>query len=114
MKLLPEKFTKKGFKHVLIKREGRVALYKRYQQESIKTLHYEVVVISQHNGIHIEGNYIEPGELYPSTSQWGSFGWTFGKNQLEQAEEKFLVVQKQLLESESKKAKTNETKQRRS
>lgn len=105
MKTIPEKFTKKGFKHQLIKREGKVAIYRRHGTESTKTFHYEVVVINTHNGIHIEGNYIEPGELYPSSSQWGTFGWTFSKEQLKEAEEKFLLVKKQLKEAEARKIK---------
>lgn len=112
MKKLSEKFIKKGFKHLLLKRENDVAIYKRHPVESSKKFHYEVVVISSHNGITIEGNYIEPGELYPSTSQWGSMGWTC--NSLEQAEKRFLSVKKQLEKSAEKmlKNKTNISKQK--
>jgi hypothetical protein len=105
MKPLAEKFVKKGFKHQLYKREGKVAIYKRYQLESINTLHYEVIIINSHNGIHIEGNYIEPCELYPSGSQWGTFGWTFTRKELDKAETKFTELKKQLIESENKKQK---------
>jgi hypothetical protein len=97
MKLLAEKFVKKGFKHHLIMREGSVALYKRHSVESSKNHHYEVVIISSHNGIEIDGNYIEPGELYPSTSQWGNMGWTC--NTLDQAEVRFKKALKQVAQT---------------
>lgn len=107
MKMLPEKFTKKGFKHTLMKREGNVALYKR-NIINVSRPHYEVVIITTHDGIKIGENYIEPGELYPSTSQWGNMGWTY--NILEEAEEKFLKVLEQLATSEKKKAQNNSKK----
>lgn len=102
MKKVPEKFIKKGFKHILVKREANLALYKRHMVESTRnTTHYEVVIITVHNGVTIEGNYIEPGELYPSTSQWGEKGWTHSS--LEEAEKKFQQVKKKLAASEKRK-----------
>jgi hypothetical protein len=95
MKKVPEKFVKKGFKHTQIKREGCVALYKRSMVDSTRDItHYEVVIITPHNGVTIEGNYIEPGELYPSSSQWGEKGWT--QSTIEDAEKKFNVVKKRV------------------
>lgn len=110
MKILPQKFTKKGYKHTLIKREDDVALYKRQTLENSKIFHYEVVIITSHNGTTIEGNYIEPGELYPSTSQWGDKGWTC--TTLERAEEKFNEVKKRIktLEAKAAKKKLNKSK----
>jgi len=100
MKTLPEKFVKKGYKHILYKREGNLALYKRHSVSNSKRVHYEGVIITTHNGISIEGNYIEPGELYPSTSQWGIMGWTLST--LERAEIWFDGMKKQLKESSKK------------
>jgi hypothetical protein len=94
MKSLPLKFVKKGFKHTQIKREGDVALYKRQSGENSKVFHFEVVIISSHNGTTIEGNFIEPGELYPSSSQWGDKGWTCIT--LEDAEKRFKTTQKRV------------------
>jgi len=92
MKLVPEKFIKKGFKHLLLKREENVAIYKRHPVTSSRNPHFEVVIISSHNGITIDGNYIEPGELYPSGSQWGNMGWTC--NTIEAAESRFETAKK--------------------
>ncbi len=101
MKLLPQKFVKKGYKHTLIEREGDVALYKRQSTENSKVFHYEVVIITSHNGTTIEGNYIEPGELYPSSSQWGERGWTCVT--LEQAEARYKTTKKWVKELAAKK-----------
>jgi hypothetical protein len=109
MKQLPEKFIKKGFKHHLLKREDNVAIYKRQFVETSKHFHYEVVIITTHNGITIDGNYIEPGELYPSTSQWGNMGWTC--NSLEQAEQKFKQAIKQA--AQTKKTKEANSKKKK-
>lgn len=108
MKLIAEKFTKKGFRHSLHKREGDVAIYKRSPVESPKRIHYEVVIISRHDGISIEGNYIEPGELYPSGSQWGSMGWTCST--VEDAEVLFEKVKEQYKETLKTKQKNKEKK----
>ncbi len=108
MKSLPQKFNKKGFKHTQIKREQDVALYKRQSIENSKVFHYEVVIISSHNGTIIEGNFIEPGELYPSSSQWGDKGWTCIS--LERAEEKFKQIQKHVKQLAIKLASKTEKK----
>jgi hypothetical protein len=92
MKVLSEKFTKKGFKFTCIKREEDLAIYKRYIIGSPKTTHYEVVVITSHNGIMIGKNFIEPGELYPSSSQWGDKGFTCST--IDAAERKFSQLKK--------------------
>jgi len=109
MKVLSQKFIKKGFKHQLIKREGDVALYKRSSTEFPKASSYEVVIITQHNGITINGNYIEPGELYPSTTQWGDRGWTY--NCIDSAETGFKrVLKKVATAQQNKKNKDSKTK----
>ena len=38
---------------------------------------YEVIIVSRHSGYELGGQYIEPAETYPSSSQWGTKGWTF-------------------------------------
>lgn len=107
MKLLSQKFVKKGYKHTLIERDGDVALYKRQSAENSKVFHYEVVIITFHNGTTIDGNYIEPGELYPSSSQWGDRGWTC--TTLEEAEVRFKNTLKKVKELASK-SKNNKSK----
>lgn len=101
MKTLPENFTTKGFEHRQLKRIGNIAIFERFQSKPEKC-HYEVIRIQSHNGRTIAGNFIPPAEFYPSTSQWGSNGFTYTEGQsgsrdkaLKQAEERFS----QLLEA---------------
>ena len=75
MKLLPATFTKQGFDHALIQREGNVAIYQRNRTGSART-HFEVVRIGHHNGFTLAGVVIPPAETYPSAEQWGTKGWT--------------------------------------
>jgi len=101
MKKLSEKFIKKSFRHVLVKREGDVAIYKRRHIENTGRWHYEVVVITSHDGTYINENLIEASEIYPSTSQWGLMGWTH--TTIEEAEKRFLLTLKRVQTSEENK-----------
>ena len=65
--------------HEEIIREGRNAIYQRYDAGKTPEaghVHYEVVRIGRHNGYNLGGSYIEPAETYPSSSMWGTAGWT--------------------------------------
>ena len=72
---IKDKFTRSKFNHELVKREGNVAIFKRWGVGS-KDHHYEVVKISKHNGYMMGGAYIEAAETYPGASLWGIQGWT--------------------------------------
>ena len=87
-KPLKTQFTRKGFTHSLVKREGDKAIF--CQKKGSKIYAYEVIVVRRHDGYTLAGNYIEPAETYPSDSEWGLFGFTYTK--LEQAEEKFAKI----------------------
>ena len=89
MRKLDKSFKHKGFNFSQIKRINNKALYKK---TSIKgtSISYEVIIISSHNGYELAGTYIEPAETYPSTSQWGTKGWTCVS--LEEAEAKFNTI----------------------
>ena len=79
MKRLRKKFKSRGFEHEEVVREGRNAIYKRWdggKTPDAGHIHYEVVKIGKHNGYNLGGSYIEPAETYPSTSMWGVAGWT--------------------------------------
>ena len=77
-------FTKKGFIHRQLFREGDFAIYWKYAEAG--PVHpkafdagYETVIIHRHNGYELGGVKIEPAETYPSDSQWGDMAWTFGE-----------------------------------
>ena len=88
MKKLEKTFTKKGFIYKQLKRVGNKAIYtqKRDDSQSVVT-RYEVIVIKSHDGYEIAGNKRPAGEVYPSSTQWGTQGWTFVD--LQDAENKF-------------------------
>lgn len=76
MKLLETTFTKKGFVHTLVQRNGNVAVYRR-QKIGGKAVHFETVIIGSHNGYVLAGVTMPPAETYPSSEQWGAKGFTF-------------------------------------
>ena len=84
-KPLPERFNKFGYTFSLLKREGDVAIFKQHKKKRI--FNYEVVIIGRHNGYEINGMFFEPSEFYPSTSEWGTKGFTC--TSLEAAEIRF-------------------------
>lgn len=84
MTILPTTFTKNGFNHRQLTRDGRIALFERsaIKRPGFPCLappHYEVVVITAHNGFTFPGadKPTPPGEVYPCATVWGSKGWTF-------------------------------------
>jgi len=88
MKKLEDKFVKKGFTYTLDKRVGCKAIYIQSKGGEFNiTPHYEVIIIKSHDGYEIAGNKILPSEVYPSSTQWGTLGWTFVD--LQDAENKF-------------------------
>ena len=87
-KLLKEEITKEGFTLKQLKRKKNKAIYE--QSKDGRIFSYEVIVISCHEGYTIAGNFIEPSEMYPCSSQWGVKGFTY-KN-LEDAEKKYKTL----------------------
>jgi len=68
-----------------LKREGDIAIYSRTTKAG--RISYEIIKIHRHNGYTLGGQYVEPSETYPGSSQWGKVG--FDAMTLERAEEKF-------------------------
>ena len=76
MRKLAKNFKQKGFNFTQTKRIEDFAIYKKVPVNGTHTS-YEVIIVSRHNGYELGGQYIEPAETYPSSSQWGTKGWTF-------------------------------------
>jgi len=72
--LAPE-FRAQGFDYREIAREGEAAIYEQTWRGSSK-IAYEVIRIRRHDGYTIAGKHIEPAEIYPSSEQWGMYGFT--------------------------------------
>ncbi len=88
MKILETEFVTGGahdpdrqWHHKQVEREGAVAIYERYNliDGEKEHAHYEVIIISSHNGYFIDGGktFLPPAESYPSSNSWGQKGWTY-------------------------------------
>jgi len=89
-KKLSEEFIKGQFIFKQTDRKGDLAVYKKVNRHT-KHFTYEVIKISRHDGYEVAGVKIEPAEVYPSSSVWGTYGWTFIT--YEKALEKFFKLQ---------------------
>lgn len=74
MKAIRELYTRQGFHHQLIRREGNVAVYK---QEKNNYKAFEVVVLRTMKKDNALTGQMTGDERLPSTSDWGVFGWTY-------------------------------------
>ncbi len=60
-----------------------VALY-------IGAIHYEVMVLRHRKAkVMPNGSMLEAGWAFPSNEQWGTYGWTYMKNQTKKALNKY-------------------------
>jgi len=71
-----------------VKRVEDVALFERKAKTG--RLDWEVIKVGRHNGYELGGQYVEPAETYPGSSQFGKSAWHF--NDLALAEIKFDEV----------------------
>jgi len=77
MKVLQQEFTKQGWLHRQLKREGEIALYHRELEG--KRDHYEVIKVQKAKSSHTfpNGTQVEQGdESYPTDRTWGANGFT--------------------------------------
>lgn len=84
-KPLPETLKRQGFLYQRVERQQGWAIYRQLRKDDLKTMAFELVRISRHNGFSIAGLTFPPAETYPSSSLWGSHGWTYGTLELAQA-----------------------------
>jgi hypothetical protein len=77
-KPLPTRFQRDGFDYRQIAREGDVAIYEQaWSGCSNPSVCYEVVRIRRREGFQIDGRFVEPAEVYPTSESWGVDGFTF-------------------------------------
>ena len=78
---LEQQFQRGGFDHKQIVRQGDAAIYSQtWPGSSEPVVAFEVVCIRRHNGKEIKGQSFEPSEFYPSSTDWGKYGFTFTDN----------------------------------
>jgi hypothetical protein len=76
-KPLPVEFTRDSFNYRQIARDSDAAIYEqKWNGRSDASACYEVIRIRRHDGFHIGGRLVEPGEIYPNSEAWGVDGWT--------------------------------------
>jgi len=85
MKVLPEKFTLKGFDYHQLNRSAKAAIYEVTSGST--HICYEVIRVTIQPERVITGHITEEGEYYPGTATWGTNGFTC--NTRERAEEIF-------------------------
>ena len=77
---LPTQFRHDGFDYQQIHREGDFAIYRQTWAGNGHSAAFEIIRIRRHHGFHIEGRFVEPGEIYPKSEAWGTDGWTVQDN----------------------------------
>ena len=91
-------FKKYGDSMTLLDRKGDIALFHR--SSKVRGIdQWEVVFIKTHNSTEIHGKRYEARESMPSSSQWGSQGWTFTKKDNAVTRFNSLCVERGLIKS---------------
>lgn len=97
MKILEKNFSSRGFDFKQVHREHSLAIYEK-RKPSASFVGYEVIVIKSHNGYVIAGNHCPPAEVFPSSEQWGTLGFSYTTK--EDAYKKFDVIKNQTTEED--------------
>jgi hypothetical protein len=77
MSPLPTVIRKGGFELTLIRRVGRVALYRQHLPGGNPDHDAYEVILPQLRDTDHTGQPVEPYEGYPAAEAWGQKGWTF-------------------------------------
>jgi len=71
-------FRRGEFDYKLIRRDKDIAICSQtWRGCSEPSVCWEVVVVRRHNGKTIKGQWVDPGEFYPSSTEWGKYAFTF-------------------------------------
>lgn len=76
MKTLPEKFNRNGFEFEQVKRVETAAIYRKRKPQGAWS--FETIRVRTRKEREAFGATFEAGEFYPSSEEWGIFGWTYG------------------------------------
>lgn len=92
MKTIPQQFTKKGWSFEQGFREGPVAVFRRTRLPNGTQEHYETVRLLPYKARHAFGKDREAGESYPSSEQWGTYGFTLPDKTAAMAKARELIT----------------------
>jgi hypothetical protein len=77
-KPLERHFERGEFNYNLLVRQEDVAIYSQtWRACSEPRVAFEVICIRRHNGKEIKSQWVEPSEFYPSSTEWGKYGFSF-------------------------------------
>ena len=77
-KPLQRHFQRGEFNYKQLVREKDVAIYSQTRRGCPEpSTAFEVIRVRRHNGKEIKGDWVEPSEFYPSSTDWGKYGFTF-------------------------------------
>ena len=66
------------FDYKQLVRQEDVAIYSQsWRGCSEPSLAFDVICVRRHDGKEIKGQSVEPSEFYPSSTDWGKYGFTF-------------------------------------
>jgi hypothetical protein len=75
---LERDFRRGEFNYTQLVRQGNVAVYSQtWRGFSEPSIAFEVICVRRHHGKEIKGQWVEPSEFYPSSTDWGKYGFTF-------------------------------------
>jgi hypothetical protein len=74
---LPSVIRKNGFELTMVRRVGRVAIYRQHLPTGNPTHDAYEVILAQSRNTNHEGEPVRPYECYPAAESWGKKGWTF-------------------------------------
>jgi hypothetical protein len=76
-KLLPKEFRRNGFCYRQVAREANAAIYEQtWNACQNPSVCWEVIRIRRRDGFQIDGRFVEPAEVYPTSEAWGTDGFT--------------------------------------
>lgn len=76
MKTTPKEFNRSGWHFRQIFREGEIAVFERSRLPDMSQQHFETVRLKPYSAGEVFGRVIEAGESYPSSEEWGTYGFT--------------------------------------
>lgn len=74
MKPLPETFRQDGFDFTMLRREGRVAMFRKAKSE--RNTGFEVVIVQWRPEHEWQGKIYPASEAMPGNELWGKQGWS--------------------------------------
>jgi hypothetical protein len=74
---LPAVIRKNGFELTMVRRVGRLAIYRQHLPGGNSDHDAYEVILAQTRDTNHDGEAVEPYECYPAAESWGKKGWTF-------------------------------------